>query len=214
MSAAPSIDVPRLEASGLENPWSIASPADLSHYLWLDNGYMPFVQARLFHTDSALHIRFQVQEEKPLVSCRKPNEPVYEDSCVELFLQPAPESDARYLNFEMNAAGTLLLQIGESRHDRHFIPATEHSQFNIKAESGCRLPDGTAYWQVELSIPYSWLQSIFSEFQPAVGCTMRGNLYKCGDRTELPHYGCWSLVTSPTPDYHRSGDFGYLVLGS
>ncbi|WP_025700605.1 carbohydrate-binding family 9-like protein [Paenibacillus forsythiae] len=46
------------------------------------------------------------------------NAPVYTDSCVELFMQPLPGSDPRYLNFECNAGGALLLQIGEGRENR------------------------------------------------------------------------------------------------
>lgn len=38
------------------------------------------------------------------------------------------------------------------------------------------------------------------------GLTMRGNFYKCGDRTEKAHYGMWRAydrAVVPKPDFHR-----------
>ncbi|MDT3424944.1 hypothetical protein J2Z22_000457 [Paenibacillus forsythiae] len=42
--------------------------------------------------------------------------------------------------------------------------------------------------------------------------TFPGNFYKCGDETPIPHYGCWSMVNSASPDYHLSRCFWELVL--
>jgi hypothetical protein len=39
-----------------------------------------------------------------------------------------------------------------------------------------------------------------------------GNFYKCGDETEYPHFGCWNLIASPVPDFHRPEYFGEIVL--
>ena len=37
-----------------------------------------------------------------------------------------------------------------------------------------------------------------------------GNFYKCGDRTETPHYLAWAKLSCDHPDYHRRQDFGTL----
>ncbi|MDQ1914472.1 carbohydrate-binding family 9-like protein [Paenibacillus sp. GD4] len=194
--------------------WDNVSELSVSHYQWLDNGYAPEVKAALAYTSGRLHLQFRIYESMPKVSYYTPNEPVCKDSCVEFFVQPLPDSDPRYVNFELNAAGTLLLKLGENRHDRIFLEEPEPDAFRIRTMTECKDPiDGRDYWLVSLSIPFAWLQSLFPSFQPKPGHRLRGNLYKCGDETPLPHFGSWSPVTSDRPDFHRSCDFGDLVLG-
>ncbi len=191
--------------------WEDVASVRLEHYLWMDNGYRPEVTAALGWTPERLYVRFNVRESEPTVRYHKINEPVYKDSCVEFFLQPCPGSDPRYLNFELNAAGVLLLKLGSGREDRVFLNAGEADIFKIRAGAG--IPgEGACCWTLEFSIPWVWLKTLFPDFRPERGTVFRGNLYKCGDETPLPHYGCWNLVTSPTPDFHRSCDFGLLEL--
>ena len=192
------------------------SPLPVGVAPWPAYNAVPKTEVRLWQTKTGLHIGFRVWETTPRTVWRQHNEPVYKDSCVEFFLQPCPGSDPRYVNFEMNAAGTLLLQIGSDRNDRQFLAPDCFSRFAIQV-SGASLPqeqDPTAepYWQVTYAIPFEWLTSLFPDFHPVSGQEMRGNFYKCGDETTSPHYGCWSPVTSAQPDFHRSCDFGLLVL--
>ncbi|MFM9332065.1 carbohydrate-binding family 9-like protein [Paenibacillus mesotrionivorans] len=180
---------------------------------WPEYSSVPRTEVRLWQSEAGLHVGFQVWETNPRMIWRQHNEPVYKDSCVEFFLQPCPGSDARYVNFEMNAAGTLLLQIGSGRSDRQFLDPAGFTRFAIQS-AGASLPDSPAEpcWQVAYTIPFEWLASLFPDFHPLSGWEMRGNFYKCGDETSAPHYGCWSPVTSAQPDFHRSCDFGLLVL--
>jgi hypothetical protein len=208
--------------------WEGLEPFSLDHYLWTDNKCAPEVQVKLYYTEERLHARFKVFEDNPLIRYYNPNEPVYRDSCVEFFLQPLPDSDPRYLNFEFNAAGTLLLEIGENRNGRRTLCESERAElFGIRAEAGLQtelLDDGpevglTApdscrkYWELEFSIPFGWLRTMFPDFLPEAGCSFRGNFFKCGEDMLHPHYGTWNRVTSASPDFHRSCDFGILVLG-
>ncbi len=39
------------------------------------------------------------------------------------------------------------------------------------------------------------------------------NFYKCGDETAVPHYGAWSPIDTPQPDFHRPEFFGEVVFG-
>jgi hypothetical protein len=186
----------------------------IQHYLWTPADYRPQVTFSLSYTEEKLRLAFRVDEEAPLIRYTRPNDPVYRDSCVEFFLQPAPEEDARYLNFEMNAAGTLLVGLGEGRHDRAYLGPSARPRLPVATETGLRdEATGQTYWTAGLRIPLNWLASLFPSFVPRAGTEMRGNFYKCGDETPVPHYGCWSKVRSDAPDYHRSEDFGSLVLG-
>lgn len=192
-----------------------AAPIRLEHYLWSDNGYRPEVQVRMSYSSTGLNTEFRVYESNPLARYTRLNDPVYTDSCVELFLQPAPESDPRYVNFEWNSAGTLYLGLGASRADSKPLTQYAASNFLTHAETDCRetTPEGErVYWRLAFTVGFDFFKELFPAFDAAPGWRMRGNLYKCGEDTPAPHYGCWNLVTSAIPDYHRSEDFGEFVL--
>lgn len=78
-----------------------------------------FAEAKL--TGSGLKFRLWCCEKHPRVTMTKPNSLVCLDSCLEVFLNPYPDFTRDYLNFEMNAAGTLLLQKGPDRAHRSFV---------------------------------------------------------------------------------------------
>jgi hypothetical protein len=59
-------------------------------------------------------------ESNVLAKYKSMNELVYEDSCLEFF-QPLPEKSSRYLNFEFNSFGTMLLGIGAGRKGRALL---------------------------------------------------------------------------------------------
>ena len=79
--------------------------APVGHYLWLNNGYRPTVEARLCWTPRFLYVRFRVEEKRVLVRYTKFQDPVYKDSCVEFFIDAFPELGRGYVNFETNAMG-------------------------------------------------------------------------------------------------------------
>lgn len=43
---------------------------------------------------------------------------------------------------------------------------------------------------------------------------MKANVYKCGDETDKPHYGLWSIVRSTKPDFHNPDCFGHMIYKS
>jgi len=186
----------------------------IEHYQWTQAPHFPKVVIALSYTEEELQVSFRVYEENPLVRYTRQNDPVFRDSCVEFFVQPAPDTDARYLNLELNAAGTLKIGLGEGRHDRIYLEQGEHPPLHIQTEiNRTDETTGSLFWSACLRIPTEWLSTLFPSFTPSTGFRMRGNFYKCGDETASPHYGSWSKVTSEVPDFHRSEDFGLLILG-
>lgn len=212
MTDAHEIHFDPVQGGGLID-WDRVQPIRIGHALWSDDPRMPDTQVRTAYTADRLHLCFRVYEPRPTVRYRRTNEPVYRDSCVEFFVQPCPDDDGRYLNFEFNAAGTMLLGLGEGRGDRQYLDGVEPAAFRIRtAVDRTDERDGRVYWELEFSVPFDWLQSLFPAFSPSPGRRMRGNFYKCGDDTPQPHYGSWSRVTSAQPDFHRSCDFGELTF--
>lgn len=192
---------------------SIADAISIQHYQWTQAQQFPEVNIFLSYTKEEFQLSFHVYEENPLIRYTRQNEPVYQDSCVEFFIQPMPDRDARYLNLEMNAAGTLLVGLGKDRLDRLYIEPEDHPPLHIRTEiNQIDESNGKVFWSAELRIPMDWLSGLFPGFSPVTGSKLRGNFYKCGDETASPHYGSWSKVSSSEPDFHRSEDFGWLTL--
>ena len=93
--------------------------------------YAPHVEVAIAYTDEAFLLHWRVTEDSVRAAAVADNGPVWEDSCVEFFIQPA--HDGIYYNIECNCAGTLLIGAGTGRHDR--IRAT---QANVVTNSVAR----------------------------------------------------------------------------
>ena len=63
-------------------------------------------------------------------------------------------------------------------------------------------------WRVILLIPFE-LMGLDPGNLPA---SLRGNIYKCGDKTAHPHFLSWAPVGTPSPDFHRPEYFGEFSL--
>jgi hypothetical protein len=129
--------------------------------------------------------------------------PVHLDSCLEFFINFSPESSDSYFNFELNPLGILHLAIGPGRGNRKLLALEgSASPQAIATESG---------WSVFFSIPHSFIHSSFPDYKPDAAKPL-ANFYKCGDNTQHPHFGCWSEVKTPEPDFHRPEFFAPIIF--
>jgi Carbohydrate-binding family 9 len=195
-------------------PWAGVPSLAVAHYLWLENGYAPRVEARLCWSPRFLYVRFTVGETRVRVRYVKFQDPVYKDSCVEFFVDMFPEKRLGYVNFETNAAGTLLAAFGPDRSHRTPLWPEELAGFAV--ESSIRGPVageyGASEWRLEYRVPLALFKNLYGE-EVRAGRRAAANFYKCGDETEVPHYGAWSPVETPAPDFHRPEFFGELIFG-
>lgn len=168
--------------------------------------YRPYCEARLMLLEGqGFLLRMLCREENPRVTVREADGPVFKDSCMEFFVNFAPERSGIYLNMEFNAAPALLCRMGESRNDRQNIPEALPRP-ELRA---LKIKDG---WGAELLVPFELIEGIYGPCEFKRGSVLRGNFYKCGDETRPPHYGMWSEVISPVPDFHRPEYFGELII--
>ena len=191
--------------------WSAVPVAEIDCYRWLE-GYAPRATAQLVYMEGeAFILRMTCREDAPRAVCTEYNQPVYTDSCLEFFAIWDNASD-RYVNMEMNARGTLLSNIGAGRHDRTPIKDICGGIFPVEGQTA----DGT--WSVTATVSLSMLASLYGTDAATLAgkltedYTFRGNFYKCGDGTEIPHYGMWNPVGTENPDFHRPEFFGTLIL--
>lgn len=191
--------------------WAEAEPLVIASYLWLKNGYEPRVEVRLGYTSDSLYVSFRVDERRVRASFTRFQDPVYKDSCVEFFIDPCPERSPGYINFEANALGTMLAAIGRDRHDRRPLTSAEVSGLEIRPSLAEPVDGdiGANGWALDYRIPAGLFERLCG-IRLGPGSRAAANFYKCGDETECPHYGAWSPVKTPAPDFHRPDFFGTL----
>jgi len=217
MEDLPEYRIARLERDfpvpGDPSFWSRIPALTIHHYLWLDNGYSPHVEVRLCYSARNLYVHFDVFEAKIRVRFTRFQDPVYKDSCVEMFIDPFPAMRLGYINVETNAAGAALVSIGPDRSRRTPIPQVDLEGFEVVSSvkgpiSGYH---GAEFWTLAYQLPLALFEKHYgSKIMP--GHVARANFYKCGDETETPHFGAWSPVRTPQPDFHRPEFFGRLIF--
>ena len=187
--------------------WSAVPAAPVDNFFWYE-GHTPATDARLVYVEGyGFILRMTCTEESPKAVYTRYNQPVYTDSCLEFFCDWL--GDGRYVNMEMNANGTLLSCIGPDRHARTPIADLSGGEiFVVKGEI-----EATS-WNVTAYIPTALLCRILGVDSIPFGraYTFRGNFYKCGDETPIPHYGMWSPVGTEKADFHRPEYFGDFII--
>lgn len=178
---------------------------------WETYPYCPKVRFRIAHTDSAILINYQVEEQSVRAKYGEDNDSVWTDSCAEFFVIPA--NDDIYYNIESNCIGTVLVGAGKDRNDRERAPQPLMDGIERWASLG-NTPFGERIgqccWELSLIIPYS---VFFKHHITSMdGITVKGNFYKCGDELQTPHFVSWNKIEVEKPDFHRPDFFGTLFF--
>jgi hypothetical protein len=167
----------------------------------------PRVEATLWLEETALRIRWEVLDSPETFRCEVNEDggPVWQDSCVELFVN-ALDGSGDYCNFEFNSRGACLSARGPDRHHRAELDEGGYEQIQRQLLPWETRRDPRLGWVLEVRIPASLL-----------GCTgdlrertVLGNIYKCGDKTEAPHYLSAFPIRTERPDFHRPEFFDLL----
>ena len=198
-----------------ESIWDDIIPIKIENYPWDETGYRPNTEVKLFYTDDEIRIKFTSCEKEIRINEDNFNGPVWEDSCVEFFFLPMPESDNRYFNFEISAQGTLLLQLDYKPPVRHYLNYINPSYFQITADvtkANFREFDNFKPWTIEYKIPFSFIKDFFKDFEIYSGKVIKGNFTKCGDKTSIPHFGSWVNIKNDTPAFHMPNFFETLTF--
>lgn len=183
-----------------DKAWDIANVANIDKVNWQEFGAIPKTTAKLLYNDYGIYVRLETDEEPLLARYRKQNDSVSCDSCMEFFFRPN-KNDPRYFNFEFNPFGTMYLGLRTSRYDS-VHPDKDKEYFNVKSYVDDKR------WVLQFCVPFEYIDEIFGVHTK----TMYGNLYKCGDETQNPHYATYYPITTEEPDYHRPEFLGEFVL--
>lgn len=182
--------------------------AEINKTPW-GGSYLPecFAQV-LFVEGDGFYAKMSVKEENPLITYKQGDfsDDVCDDSCMEWFINFAPDKTDNYINFEGTAAAALNCGVAPGREDR--IPINEIAGYLPDLKAG---RDGD-FWWVEYHLSLDIITKVFGEVDTTSGAEYIGNFYKCGELTEEPHYLAWSQINLPDPDYHCPEFFGKFVL--
>jgi len=179
-------------------------------------------EAKLLHSDEGIHALFRVMDRFVRVVNTGFQAPVWKDSCVEFFVRP--QGRGGYLNFEMNAGGSLLAFFIEDWR-RSDGPAEFRAFRKLESKWNDAIPrfhslperiepqiTSPVVWTVQYTLPWSLFAEVAGASRPKAGDEWTGNLYKCGNETSHPHWGTWSPI-GETLEFHAPDFFGRLVFG-
>ena len=156
------------------------------------------------YTENHLWLFYSVKGDYIRAEGKIDQDPVYQDSCVEFFIQV----DNEYRNFEFNCLGVCLSAIGPDRNSRRKLEPENLSKiirFPSLNSKNQTLEGSQADWTLTVGIPLDLIQL-------TPGSAFNCNFYKCGDKTKIPHFITWAPINVPAPDYHRPEFFGNLEL--
>lgn len=177
----------------------------LSNTPWKAYPYKPQVDFSIAHSEDSIYLKYYVTEKHIRAVNTRTNDPVYEDSCVEFFVS---FDDSGYYNFECNSLGTFLLYFGTDLEHRNPLPDSVIERIKTYTTIQKNASDKTYSWTITWIIP----KSIFI-YHPQLSLskqTYSANFYKCGDKTEEPHFLTWSPIRTETPAFHRPEFFGKI----
>lgn len=167
------------------------------------------VTVRVAHDGERLYLYYVVMGDAVRVVNTEDFGSVWEDSCVEFFMQR--EGESGYRNFECNLLGVMLSRRHESREkgvsQTDLMPAiVRFGTIQHRYEMDKQVSDWTMY----LEIPKQALG--FAKHESLGGQKIRANFYKCGDKTPEPHFLSWNPIDLPSPNFHTPEFFGLLEL--
>lgn len=175
---------------------------------WSSYPYRPQASFKAMSTSSYLFLRFNVEGKGLKAEFLQTNDPVWQDSCVEFFVEDAAGDG--YFNFEINCIGTLLCAHQKSKgvETVHISEDDARRVLRFASVKGQQFPEkeDNHNWSVTIGIPWDLLG------YGSVPDRIRANFYKCADGSRWPHYLCWSPISTPQPDFHRPEFFGTLLF--
>lgn len=175
---------------------------------WKKFSTKPDVKFKIYYSQHAIYIKYDVLEKNIMALNNHINDPVYKDSCVEFFVSDGKDV---YYNFEFNCIGTKYAGSGTSIKNTKPINREYVQSINTFPSLGVNTfkeKVGEFSWSLIVEIPIYIFYS--GDVKEIKNSNMRGNFYKCGDDLTIPHYLSWNPIISSKPSFHEPNYFGDL----
>ena len=181
----------------------------IDNLLWSTNGYKPRVSFAIAYTGDSILLKYYVTEQYIKATYQEINDPVFKDSCVELFV--AFNADSNYYNLEFNCVGTPLIAYGSGKNNRIYLDEDTIRLITTKfyfADSG--YSDDLYDWELTLRIPFNVFA--YHHISSLRNQHCRANFFKCGDDLPEPHFLSWNNIEHDTPNFHLPQFFGLIAF--
>jgi len=173
-------------------PWSSEYP------------YIPEAKFQIAYDDHSVYLHYDIDEEFVKGEYIRPNENIWEDSCVEFFI--SFDNRETYYNLEFNVLGTGLIGYGSAnKESRNRL--SPNDILTVDTFSQIKTVKGKKNWKLILVIPFTLFGTTASELK---GKTIAANFYKCGDGLPNPHFVAWNNIDFPKPNFHLPEFFGEI----
>lgn len=182
---------------------------------WSEFPYKPVVDVHVAHDEAYLWALYRVDENHVRAVTLEDMGPVYEDSCVEWFMQfPNQEN---YFNVEVNCIGACLASCRVSRTDKAAFANEELAsiiRLTTLNHQPCDLlsDDTPIHWECVVGIPKKVLMNYLDGDGGIFPNQFTANFYKCGDKTNTPHYVSSFPIVTDSPDFHVPSAFHSMML--
>lgn len=206
--------LPALDSLNLDEAGNYLEKNSTANYInnvnWPANyPYKPESEFCIARNSDAFLIHFTVKEKYVKATYLNDQEDVWQDSCVEFFVNIP--GDAKYKNFEFNCIGTCLASSRKSRKE-DVVPLSAEDMSKIQRHATLKKTAQDIHelteWKLTVKIPFS----VIGIKDITTIQELRANFYKCGDETPAPHYLSWNPIKTEQPDFHCPEFFGTIVL--
>jgi hypothetical protein len=178
---------------------------------WNSFPYQPEVAFLMAYNQNNLFLKFDVTENHIRAMETETNGNVWEDSCCEFFCAFDNEG---YYNLETNCIGTQLIGWGAKKEERTLLDSIiidavkKHTTLEHKT---IEPQSGRFEYQLTMIIPAATFVN-HPGMKFTQGMQLKGNFYKCGDKTPEPHFVSWNPIEIKEPNFHRPDFFGTVEL--
>lgn len=189
-------------------------PVDI--YNW-GGDYRPVTTAVVCYVKGeGFAVRMTCEEKHPRATFTQPNARVCRDSCLEFYVNFFPDvPGCGHMNFEGNALGSMLCYYGPVEQGIYdcFLLEDRAPVLGMGYEHPKpRAFQNEKYWGWELMIPLSLIRNVYGRADFHTGSRLTGNFYKCGDRTEHPHYASFTRIDLPHPNFRHPEFFADMTI--
>ncbi len=202
-----------LKITHLKNDFSIG---DLEHKSWGKVEEISFekywsgenapkerhFKARLLWSDFALYVRFEANQNEPLIISETPNlqtktRGLWDRDVCEIFIAPDKNEPRRYFEFEIAPNGEWI--------DLGIYQKTDKRITDFEYVSGMQSAVKIEKNKIIMAIKIEW--KAFGKV-PKAGDVWRGNIFRCVGAGESRGYLAWSPTETKTPNFHVPEKFG------
>ena len=176
---------------------------------WAAFPYKPIVTFDIARGEKELYLHYFVRGLSLRAMADRDGEYVHTDSCVEFFMRRG--DDLNYTNFEFNCIGTCLAARSVNHLERTPFTPDEYKmirRYTTLQREAFAEKTGIHEWELTVAIPFV-LMRLNADNLPG---TIRGNFYKCADKTAYPHFVTWNPIPLPKPNYHCPEHFGEICF--